>query len=78
MCQVFLQRTRRCAPYDLTAAHDFGSKNAAAGSKHGATLDACFVADADLTSDYGVVFDDDAAGETGLGGDDDVVADRQL
>lgn len=47
-------------------------------SDHGSRLDAGVVADADLSSHDDVVFDGDATGETGLGGDDYVFSELAI
>src|SRR5262249_57380102 len=59
-------------------ADDLGGQHAAAGSQHGAALDARLTTNPDLPADHGVIAYLDAAGESGLGGNDHVPAEAAV
>jgi UDP-N-acetylglucosamine acyltransferase len=71
---MFLQGPRGRSPHYLALANDLGCEDAATGTEDRARFNARLVANSHLAADHCVVFHDHAAGQPGLGGDDDVTA----
>src|SRR6185312_1307858 len=73
--KILFERTCRRAPNDLSFADDLGGQDSASGSEDRAGFDSRLIADPDLAADNHIVFNDDAAGKSCLGRDDNVAAD---
>ena len=74
---VFGERLDGRAPPNA-GADDLAGKYARLRTYHGAALDTHMIAKAHLPADYAIVFYDDAAGNSGLGGDDASFADSHV